>query len=209
MKGKFIVLEGIDGSGTSTQAKILSNYLFDKEGYHVFLTKEPTGFPIGQEIKRKLKEDKAAGINPFKDKGEEYTDLFIEDRISHVRRVIAPCLELGVPIVDDRFKYSTFTYQTAQGQDLDELIKRHNWLTVPDLVLILDLSAEEAVGRKVGDKTIPELFEKIEFLEKVRENYLSLKEKLPEENIVIIDGSKSVGEVFESIKYEVDKLFDF
>ena len=58
-----------------------------------------------------------------------------------------------------------------------------------------------------ADKTIPELFEKIEFLEKVRENYLSLKEKLPEENIVIIDGSKSVGEVFESIKYEVDKLF--
>ena len=80
MKGKFIVLEGIDGSGTTTQAKILSNYLFDKEGYHVFSTKEPTGFPIGQEIKRKLKEDKAAGINPFKDKGEEYTEPINYDK---------------------------------------------------------------------------------------------------------------------------------
>lgn len=207
MKGKFIVLEGIDGSGTTTQAKRLTNYLFDKEGYHVFLTREPTGFEIGKEIKRRLKEDKAAGINPFKDKGEEYTNLYIEDRISHVRKVVAPCLGLGVPIISDRYKYSTLTYQTAQGQDLDELIKKHNWLTVPDLVLILDLPAEEALKRRVRDQTTPEFFEKLEFQEKVRENYLSLKEKLPEENIVIIDGTKPVEEVFESIKYEVDKLF--
>lgn len=197
--GKLIVIEGIDGSGTTTQAAKLAEYLFKKEGYHIFLTKEPTGFETGREIKRKLKEDKAAGINPFKEKGEEYAELYVRDRGRHVKGAIVPYLEQGVHVVCDRYKYSTFAYQQAQGQDLDKLIEMHKGLVVPDLILILDLPAEEALRRRVGSKTTPELFEKLEFQEAVRTNYLALKDKLSEENIVVVDGAKSIEEVHKEI----------
>lgn len=206
MKGKFIVLEGIDGSGTTTQAAKLAGYLFKREGIHIFLTKEPTGFEIGREIKRKLKEDKAAGINPFEEKGEEYTRRYVEDRKHHTG-LIDSYLKEGIHVVCDRYKYSTFAYQKAQGQDLDKLIEMHNGLVVPDLVLILDLPAEKALERRMGDKTTPELFEKLEFQREVRENYLALNDGLVGENIIIMDGSRPIEEVFEKIKYEMDKLF--
>lgn len=198
-------MEGIDGSGTTTQAAKLAGYLFKKEGYHVFLTKEPTGFEIGSEIKRQLKEDKAAGIDPFGEKGKEYAGLFVEDRKQHLE-IIDSYLRKGIHTVSDRHKGSTFAYQTAQGQDLDELIKMHDGLMIPDLVLILDLPAEDALRRRVGDKTTPELFEKLEFQEAVRQNYLALKDKLPEENIVIIDGAKSLDEVHKEIVGYVESL---
>jgi dTMP kinase len=198
MKGKFIVLEGIDGSGTTTQAAKLAGYLFKREGTHIFLTKEPTGFEIGREIKRKLKEDKAAGINPFEEKGEEYTRRYVEDRKHHAG-LIDSYLKEGIHVVCDRYKYSTFAYQKAQGQDLDKLIEMHNGLVVPDIVLILDLSAEKALERRMGDKTTPELFEKLEFQREVRENYLTLNEGLVGENIIIMDGLRSIEEVHQRI----------
>lgn len=206
-KGKFIVLEGIDGSGTTTQAAKLAEYLFKKEGYHIFLTKEPTGFEIGKKIKRKLKEDKAAGINPFKEKGGEYTQLYVEDRKHHAE-IITSYLEQGIHVISDRYKYSTFAYQGAQGQELDKLIGMHSGLIVPDLILILDLPAKEALKRRIDDKTTPELFEKLEFQEAVRKNYLALKEKLISENIVVMDGSKSIEEVNKEMMGYVDSLLE-
>lgn len=206
-RGKFIVLEGIDGSGTTTQAAKLAEHLFKKEGVHVFLTKEPTGFQIGKEIKRRLKEDRQAGVDPFKEKGEEYANLYIEDRKFHVLNIILPKLREGIQVISDRHKYSTLAYQKAQGEKEEELIRRHEGLLVPDLVLILDVSPEEAMRRRQGDKTVPELFERLEFQKIVRENYLALKDKLPEERIVVIDGSGTKEEVHQRVVEDVEKLF--
>jgi len=206
-KGKFIVLEGIDGSGTTTQAAKLAQYFAQKEGYHLFLTKEPTGFETGKEIKRRLKEDKAAGINPFQEKGEEYLKLYVKDRKFHVQELILPCLNQGVHVVSDRYKYSTFAYQGAQGQDLNKIISMHEGLLVPDLVLLLDLPAETALERRKKDKTIPELFEQLNFQKKVRENYLALPYILPQENILMVDASLNLEEVHKQILAHVERLF--
>lgn len=206
-RGKFIVLEGIDGSGTTTQAALLVNYLFKKEGKHVFLTREPTGFAVGKKIKESLKDDKAAGIDPLKEKGEEYARRYIEDRKWHLSEAVMPNLEKGVDVISDRHKYSTLAYQKAQGMNFEELARRHEGLLLPDLVIIIDLPVEEAMSRRLGDESVPEFFEKVEFQKKARENYLSLKEKLEGEKIVIVDGSGSIEEVHQEIVKEVEKLF--
>ena len=206
MKGKFIVLEGIDGAGTTTQLAKLTSYFSDKEGFHVFLTKEPTGFEIGKKIKENLKKDKAAGVDPFKEKGEEYAQLYVEDRIWHTKNIIVPLLEKGVHVVSDRYKYTTLSYQWAQGLEFNRLVEMHEGLIIPDLVILLDLPAEEALRRRVQSKSTPELFEKLEFQEECRKNYLAMVDKL-DETIVVIDGSKSVEDVAGKIIQEVDKLW--
>ncbi len=209
-RGKFIVLEGIDGSGTTTQARKLVSYLLSFPGYHVFGTREPTGFDKGREIKRRLQEDREAGVDPFREKGLEYALLYVEDRREHTEQIIKPLLERGVHVVSDRYKYSTFAYQQAQGRGFDELAGMHESLLVPDLVLILDLPAEEALGRRVADGTPPEVFETLPFQQAVRKNYLSLRDRLPEENIVLINSSmKNIEQVFSQIKAEIDKLYNF
>ena len=206
MKGRFVVLEGMDGCGSTTQLAKLGSYLSKKEGIHVFLTKEPTGFEIGTKIKRKLKEDKALGINPFEDKGEEYAFLYTNDRRSHVENVIKPILEKGIHVICDRFKYSTLVYQQVQGMSWEWLMQLHHNLLVPDLVVIIDLPAEEAMKRRIGDQTTPEFFEKLDFQEEVRNHYVALKEKLPTERIVIIDGTEPIESVHQKIKDEFNKI---
>lgn len=217
-RGKLIVLEGIDGSGTTTQVEKLAKYLVEEKGCLVWQTFEPTDSRLGKEIKRRLQEDKAAGIEPA-EKGEWYTEMYVKDRKEHVKE-IEKCLARGEWVVCDRYKYSTLAYQRAQGQELGELIKKHEGMLVPDLVVLLDLPAEEALERREGEEGVrPELFAKLEFLEKVRRNYLALKERLGKprhtrytragggEKIVVIDGSGSVEEVYKAVVREVERLF--
>jgi len=196
-KGKFIVIDGLDGCGKGTQVKLLANYIFDNDKKnHVFLTREPYNSEHYGEIRRLLKE----GINP-KDNAELLTELFVKDRRAHAE-LIDNFLNRGIHVVCDRYKYSTFAYQQAQGVALKKLIEMHKGILSPDLTIIPDVPVDTILERiaKDGNRSHKEVFEQKDFQEKLRENFLALPTVLPDENIVFIDGNKSTERVFESIK---------
>ncbi len=178
--GLLIALEGLDGAGKTTLLEGLRRQLRQK-GYRVFTTREPTGGEWGQKIREHL----AAGsrISP-----QAMAELFLRDRREHVQNFILPRLEEKNIILCDRYYLSTMAYQGACGLDLESL-KRQNetWAPVPDLVLYLDLSVEEAVRRLEGRALYkPEVFETRDFLEKVKESY---QKSLQYFRHVIIDAS--------------------
>lgn len=201
-RGKFIVLDGIDGSGKGTQAKLLADYLFDRDKKnHVFLTREPYNSEYYTEIRRLLKE----GTNP-KDNAELLAELFVKDRKVHAG-LIEEFLIRGVYVVCDRYKYSTLAYQQTQGISLVKLIEMHKGIFVPDLAIIFDMPVEIALKRvKNSNRSHEEVFEQRGFQEKLRQNFLALPVALPDEKIIVIDGNQSVAEVFEAIKKETDKI---
>ena len=203
MKGKLIVFEGIDGCGKSTQLWKLAKYISELNKYnHLLITREPYQ---KKEIREILKQDESP-----EEQAEKLADLFIEDRKQHINDLILPGLEKGKWILCDRYKFSTIAYQTAQGIEMQKLIEKHSELPKPNLTLIFDLPEEIAKQRMQQDKirSTEQKFEKsTEFQKKVRENYLKSKEFHPEENIQIIDASKSIEEIFKEVKQIFDETF--
>ena len=204
MQGKFIVLDGMDGAGKTTQVMKLVEYIFKKDKRnHIVLTREPYASEFGLEIRRLL----AESTDPMQN-GPRMTELYVNDRKIHVEKIITPSLAKGMQVLCDRYKYSTLAYQQTQGIPLQKLIEMHKGMPIPDLALIFELPAQIAIERLTKDsiRKRKEVFERIEFQEKLRHNYLALKDQLPNENIVIIDASKSVEEMFSQIKVETDKI---
>ena len=211
-EGKFIVLEGIDGAGTSTQGPLLVKYLFEKDKKNVvLLTREPTKLsPYGLELRRRLTGNLLPGEKIIDDP-EYWSNLFISDRTWHVHNVVGPALRLGVQVVDDRYDLSTISYQSAQGREMDELIQKHLGLPVPDLTLLLDLPVEIAMQRAGKDsQRTKEYFDDHAFQEKVRTNYLVAAQKLNKSrNIVVIDSSRPIDEIAKEIQHEINKLYGY
>lgn len=206
--GKFIVLEGIDGSGTTTQAVALAQYLFQKDKQNiVLLTREPTKLsPYGQKLRRQLSGELLPDEQPLTSP-EEWAGLFIDDRRWHVSQCIHPMLREGIQVVSDRYKLSTIAYQSAQGLDMDGLIQRHEGLVVPDLTLLIDVPVEVAMERLRKDRSGREYFEKKDLQERIRNNYLLAVRKLDSERIRIINGTLAIDEVTRAIQHEVDYLY--
>lgn len=192
--GLFIVLEGIDGTGKSTQARRLGEW-FESQGREVVLSREPTDGPWG----RKLRESAATGrLSP-----QNELQYFLNDRRQHVEEKIAPALAAGKVVILDRYYFSTMAYQGARGFDPAE-IRRMNeeFAPMPDLLLILDLDVDTAharIGHR-GDSTNE--FEKHESLTRCREIFLSLKD---ETFARVIDSSGSLDEVSERIRKAVEQ----
>lgn len=204
-RGKFIALDGVDGCGKGTQAKLLVAYIFDKsKDNHPWLTREPYRSRYYQEIRRLLK----SGLDPLAN-AMRLARLFVADRRVHVR-VIRRHVKEGHHIISDRYKYSTLAYQQAQGVPLKKLIAMHKGILVPDLTIIVDVSipvALERIKKDIkGGKRYKEVFEQKEFQEKLRKNMLALAGQLPNERIVVINGNQSKEKVFEAIRKEVDKI---
>jgi len=205
MKGRFIVFEGIDGCGKGTQIAKAESYLKGK-GIDALVTAEPTGGKYGRELRRMLKDGKDPGEN-----AEKFLNLYITDRQEHIKKVVKPALETGKVVLCDRYKYSTIAYQGAQGaqgRDIARLVELHSGMPVPDLVFIFDLSAEDAMGRIEEDekRAGKEVFERIGFQEKVRENFLKMGELLPKENIAFVRAGKAAGEVFSEVRKGLDGI---
>lgn len=200
MEGKFIVFEGIDGSGKSTQFKLFCNILRER-GHEVVETREPTREPVGDLISRrlKMKTDLPGHVN-----GLVYTLLFYADRIEH-NHIINKELERGKFVVSDRYYYSTLAYQQTQGFDTRFILDLHKklvekgYVRIPDTTFLVDLPAETAIDRIDGrEKDKVHIFEHMEFLRKLRENYLGLKEIL-NDKMIVIDGTGTVEEVQKRI----------
>jgi len=200
-KGLFIVFEGIDGSGKTTQSKLLFE-LFSKEGKQVIWTKEPTDGDIGSLLTNKyLKEVDLPIVDAL---------LFAADREEHLKDVVIPALNQGKIVVSDRYYHSTLAYQQAQGLELKWLLELNKNFIKPDLTIIIDLEPEIAIERIEKDKKRKiedrKKFEKLEFLKKVRKNFLDLPKVLKDEKIVVIEGNKEKEEVFEAVVKEIKNI---
>ncbi|MFC1705020.1 dTMP kinase [Nanoarchaeota archaeon] len=201
MKNLFIVIDGMDGSGKGEQIKKISQYLLS-EGYNVLKTFEPTDGKYGKKIRQMLKEHK----DPLSD-ADEMLDLYCKDREEHLKNLIEPFLEQGdnKVVISDRYYHSTIAFQSAQGVPVKKIMEMNKDFRKPDLMLILDLEPDTSLERIKKRGNANEKFEQKGFMEKLRMNFLSLP-KMLDENIKVIDASKSINEVFEQIKKEIDEI---
>ncbi len=194
--GLFIVFEGIDGSGKSTQLKRLAESL-EKRGHDVVQTREPTEGPYGRKI-RSLYLDRASATP------EEEIELFIKDRHEHIEQIIEPALAQGRTVLCDRYFFSTAAYQGAAGCDPDEIMARHHFAPVPDLVIIIEIDPRISIARITEQRgDVLNDFEQLESLKNVDSIFRQMD--LP--YIERIDGSAPEDEVHQQVISLVDPLF--
>lgn len=206
--GKLIVLEGIDGAGTTTQARLLVDRLVER-GRRTVLTCEPTSGPVGSVLRQIL-----AGrcVVRLADQGcrpvhnDVIALLFAADRLDHLDSDILPRIEAGVQVVSDRYYHSSFTYQSLAG-DLAWIRSLNARARKPDVTFLLDLPAERAASRRNRVRDSEELYERLELQQRLRTAYLELVRQLGDETIVVIDGDRSVEEVHQAIAGDLARRF--
>jgi dTMP kinase len=188
-KGIFIVIEGLDGSGKTTQATLLEKKL--EKNYKVLLTAEPSRCKIGTFIRESyLYEDKRLPT-------EAEALLFAADRIEHMYKEVKPALDVEKLVICDRYVYSSLAYQGSAGLSL-EWIKTINARALqPDFSIFIDVSPERVIERLQRKKSV---METLETQKKVREVYLKFVEK---GELVRIDGDKPKGVVAENLYAKV------
>jgi dTMP kinase len=189
-KGKFIVFDSLDGSGNSTQVKLLADYL-NKIGKRTHITKEPTSYLIGGLIKSQLAHD-------WKSSAECLQLLFCADRAYHLEKEIIPLLKKGINVISDRYFFSTMAYGNLEINDLDWLIEINKKFLVPDLTFFLKVSPKVCIERIKKDRFEITLFEKEKTLRKVWKNYEILAKKF--KDVFIINGEKPPEEIAKEIR---------
>ncbi len=203
-KDFFIVFEGIDGSGKSTQAKLLSEKL-KTTGYKVHSTFEPTDGPVGSMIR-----------NIFKGRIEAdhrtIAALFVADRLDHLLNKtngILMKLEEGYTIVCDRYYFSSYAYHGVY-MDMNWVIEANSLsagLLRPDLTVFIDVPPEICMQRLNENRNTTELYETLENLASVRAKYLEAFNKLSrEEKVFITDGNRTPEAIFNDIWHEIEKM---
>jgi len=190
---KYIVIEGMDGSGKTTQAKMLTDFL-RKNGFDVLQVTEPSKNPIGKLILEKLLR---GGFS-----SEVISLAFAADRMLHFEEVLKPALRECDFIVSDRSFYSSLVYQPLFGSRYDWVREINRYAITPDITFILDIPVEVFMQRR-GETDV--VFEKEDFQKKVRQGYLDLPEKL-NADFVVIDGARSVDEIHTDIRSAVMRL---
>ena len=193
--GKFIVIEGLDGSGQSTQVSHLAEFLANR-GHNVVATKEPTmDSSYGREIRRVLNE--RIEMDPL-----EFQKLYAKDREEHLNNKVIPALKEGKVVISDRYFFSTFAFGTAHGSDLETLIELNSNFLYPDIIFLLQVKPKICIKRIEERGSHKDLFEKEERLAKVWDVYKTLPARF--KNMKVIDGERSVGEIADEIKQKVE-----
>jgi len=176
-KALFIVFEGPDGSGQTTQSELLTKW-FERRGERVLLTKEPTNSLIGGIIRTALKGEWRIDMKTFQ-------LLFTADRAHHLKTEIEPLLRRGIHVISDRYILSTLAYGSLE-EDLEWLKSINSKFPVPDLTFILNVPGKICTKRIAKTRFGFEFFETAQKLERVRNNYLKLKDYFP--NTFVIKG---------------------
>jgi len=188
--GKFIVFEGLDGSGQSTQAKLLAEFL-RREKRQVLTTKEPTlNSAAGRLIRRVL--DGKKKMPP-----QKLQELFTQDRKVHLNGLIIPNLKKGKIVISDRYFFSSFAYGGLDAP-FSYLLKINDKFLLPDITFFIDSKPQTCFLRikKRGRKQT--FFEEENKLKKVYQNYKKIIKKF--KNVVVIDGEKSIKKTHQEIK---------
>ncbi|MDJ1017953.1 MAG: dTMP kinase [Paracoccaceae bacterium] len=186
--GRFITFEGIDGSGKSTQARLLHAALTAR-GVDAVLTREPGGAPGAEDIRRLLVEGDPDRWSP-----ETEILLFTAARRDHLEKTIEPALVKGKTVVSDRFADSTRVYQGAARGELRELVDRLHEMAIgrePDMTLVIDMEPEEALRRGLARASGEDRFEDmgLDFQQRLREGFLTLAHDHPD-RCRVIDGNR-------------------
>jgi len=185
-RGKFICIEGIDGCGKTTQAKMLVRNLREKD-YDAVYTTEPSAGKVGALIRGFVLSRKSRVPIALE------ALLFAADRVDHVETDVEPLLKQGKVVVCDRYLFSSLAYQGAAGLDLHWMNCINKFALKPDVTLFLDVSPDVAHSRLKRKKSV---MENLQYLVKVRSAYLSLVEQ---ERMVTLDGNKSIDEVARNV----------
>lgn len=200
----FIALEGIDGSGKSTQCRLLTEY-FNQKGMKVHTTCEPTDSPAGKLIRQIFK-------------GEWQTDdrviggLFVADRLDHIlnkKYGMLQYMEKGYHVISDRYYFSSYAYQGVH-MPMEWVIQANSMsvdLLKPHVHIFIDVAPDESMKRINAGRDSKELYETLENLKRVRDAYfLAFDKQQSTENIVIIDGNKSPEDISLAIRNIVDSF---
>lgn len=191
----FVVLEGGEGAGKSTQLELVASTLRGA-GWEVTVTREPGGTEIGRRIREVLLDPSSRALDP---RAEAL--LYAADRAQHVAEVIRPALEAGRAVLSDRYLDSSLAYQgVARGLGVDTILEISQWATgdlLPDVSVFLDLQPDEALTRLAGD------LDRMEgqgegFHAAVRSAYLQLAEDFPE-RFSVVDASGTPSQVHERV----------
>ncbi len=196
--GLFIVFEGVDGSGKTTQALKLLRYLQAHDS--VVYTKEPTyKMPMGNKIRKAIAGERT--FSPF-----QLQRFFVKDRDEHLHHYIIPKLGLGQTVICDRYFLSSVAYG-AIDSDMDQLIDLNGSIdnfVLPDITFVIDTDVKAAFARTEALHKDLDIFENVEKLEKVSENYRILARRF--DNVYIIDGMRDEDEVFKDVRVLVDEI---
>ena len=191
--GLFLTFEGIDGSGKSTQARRLAEFL-RTQGREVVLTREPGGSPGAEEIRRLVLEG-----DPDRWSAETEILLFTAARRDHLERTIQPALDADKIVICDRFADSTRMYQGLSRGDLRGLVDQLHELMIkrePDLTLLIDMDPETGLSRAKGRQGSEERFEDFgpDLQRRMREGFLGLAKEFPE-RFRVINGNRDMDSV--------------
>ena len=203
MKGLFIVMEGPDGSGKTTQINLLEQYL-KEAGYECLITREPGGTVIGEEVRELI-------LNPEYKEMSPVTEmlLYAASRAQLVHEVIGPALEAGRIVISDRFVDSSIVYQGIARNLGISTVAAVNAPGIgiyrPDGIFYIDLSEEEGIRRKKNQKKLDRMEqESIDFHHLVSEGYRKVLAERPE--VIKIDGGKDIDVIQKKIRNHVDEL---
>lgn len=198
-QGRFITFEGIDGSGKSTQARLLAAFL-KATGADIVLTREPGGSPGAEEIRRLLVEGSPDRWSP-----ETEILLFTAARRDHLEKTIEPALARGATVISDRFADSTRVYQGAARGELRGLVDRLHDAVIqrePDLTFVIDMDPAEALRRGLARQSGEDRFEEMGegFQQRLRAGFVTLAEENPE-RCYLINGARDPDEIAADIAH--------
>ena len=198
---RFIVFEGGEGAGKSTQSAALSDYL-QARGHEVLCTREPGGTPAAEAIRAVLLDPSNAGLD---DRAEAL--LFAAARGDHAARVIRPALERGEIVISDRYLDSSVAYQgVARGLGAERVAELSLWATgglVPDLTIVLDVDPALGLARVVGPDRLES--EPLEWHARVRQGFLDIAAAAPDRYLVL-DGSRPAEDLAVEIAVAVSAI---
>lgn len=210
MKGKFIVLEGIDGSGTTTVANRMHSALLDLE-VPVHVTEEPSQGPIGSLIRQVLhgRFVSTGFAGPAAPSWSTMALLFGADRLDHLESEILPNLSDGINVISDRYLHSSLVYQTVTSGDDESLgwIEAVNRFAVtPDIIFFLEVTAEEAQRRRLARRIGHELYEDLPLQQKIAEKYREIFSSHTGSDLVVVDANAPLEKVVEKVLGETRRF---
>jgi len=201
-RARFIVLEGIDGSGTTTQLDRAVTFV-QSLGFPTVATQEPSRGPVGRLLREALL-GKLTMADGSRMEGRTMALLFAADRRDHLQREIEPHLAAGTTVISDRYLMSSLAYQ-AEEADRDWVAQLAQGVLQPDLTILLDLPIEVAAKRREAAGRPVERYDADSYLAKVAGNYRRLAKQDP--TALVLDGSRGKDEVTEALCSVLAPLF--